>query len=849
MTLGQMLRRWSARLSRGLRRRLWQVLAVVLAGLVVLALIGQNVRTRLDEARAAQSENATWLVAQAEVETLKLILALDRVPPDHGAEALFAMRQAFDIYLSRVEVMDSYMAGFAVLAPLREGEHWQQVRQGTRRLQQLLDGAAQLPLDSLAEAQAEAQALRKPMRAFTTDALAALVTAGIQGRETLAVLLTRGAELGFALIALLTLTVWGTTRLSRRLRLRSREAVRARANLERTLAASLDGVVVLRPDGRIVDANPAALALFGMTRAALRAADFRELVRGGSAALGAMQVRGAATSPRIELTAQRPDGQRLPVELSLTAGDDAQGQPVRFAFLRDISERRSHEASLRAARDAALQAAEAKQRFLAVMSHEMRTPLNGVIASLDILLRTTRPDARQLQFLEIAERSANMALEQINDVLDQARLDDRAPPEAAVVLNVTGLLSDTAGQVLPLAEAAGNRLSLTLPPTEEAWVLAPRRALMRVLLNLAGNAAKFTRNGEICISARLEPVPAQGGQMLSVEVADTGIGIAPDRLEAIFEPFERGDTGYDRDTEGTGLGLGIARRTVEAMGGRIEVTSRPGEGSRFRILLPVAAAEASQAEQRSDLLPELPNPGHEVLIAEDNPTNRLVLREMLRHLGQSVTEAADGAEAILAANTRPFALILMDISMPRVDGLAATQAIRTGGGPSSKARIVALTAHGLPEDLERFQAGGLTEILPKPVTLARLRPLLASLPEPVLDPAVLGELRALLPAAHLARTCAGLEAEVSAILAELGPSPPVGAPPATDLAERLHRLQGACAMMGLRRLVQALRGLEAQLAEQGTCPPDTTAQLAALWQEAVLALAADASQRDGTARE
>ncbi|MBL8562924.1 MAG: response regulator [Gemmobacter sp.] len=845
MSLRPALRRWSARLTRALRRRIWLVLAIVLAGLVVLALIGQSVRNRLEEARTAQSENATWLVAQAEVETLKLILALDRVAPDHGPEAEAELRQAFDIYLSRVEVMDSYMAGFAVLAPLRDGEHWQQVRQGTRDLQQLLDGSTLLPTARLAEAQRTALSLRKPMRAFTTDALAALVAAGIQGRETLATLLSRGAEIGFALIALLTLTVWVTTRLSRRLRLRSREAVRARANLERTLAASLDGVVVLRPDGSIVDANPAALALFGMTRTALIGTDFRHLVPGGSATLGGMLLRGAATSPRIELTAQRPNGQRLPVELSLTAGDDAQGRPVRFAFLRDISERRSHEASLRAARDAALQAAEAKQRFLAVMSHEMRTPLNGVIAALDILLRTTRPDPRQLQFLEIAERSANMALEQINDVLDQARLDERAAPEEAVALNVTTLLSDMAGQVLPLAEAAGNRLTLSLPPPDQAWVRAPRRALMRVLLNLAGNAAKFTRGGEIHIAARLEPDGAQQGQhLLSVEVADTGIGIAPDRLEAIFEPFERGENGYDRDTEGTGLGLGIARRTVEAMGGRIEVSSQRGEGSSFRILLPVAAAQAPLPESRSDLLPELPMAGQEVLIAEDNPTNRLVLREMLRHLGQSVTEAADGAEAILAANAKAFALILMDISMPRVDGLTATQAIRSGRGPSAGARIVALTAHGLPEELERFHAGGLTEILPKPVTLARLRPILASLPEPVLDPAVLNELRALLPAAHLARTAAGLEAEAKAVLADLA-----GLPLAEGLAERLHRLQGACAMLGLRRLVQALRGAEAHLAETGACPPEATAALAALWEEAAQALATATGPQDGSAAE
>ena len=844
MSVMQVLRRLLARLKRVLRRRLWPILAIVLVGVVVLALIGQNVRDRLEEARAAQSENATWLVAQTEVETLKLILALQEVSPDHGPEAMAEMRQAFDIYLSRVEVMDSYMGGFAVLATLREGRHWQEVRQGTRQLEQILDGAEPLSPDRLALALAQSQALRVPMRAFTTDALAALVATGIEGRETLAMLLSRGAELGFALIALLTLTVWFTTRLSRRLRLRSREAVRARANLERTLTASLDGVIVLRPDGTIVDANPAALALFGMTRPALLARDFRVLVPCGIAALDAMLTRGVVTSPRIELTAERPDGQRLPVELSLTAGHDAQGQPVRFAFLRDISERRSHEASLRAARDAALQAAEAKQRFLAVMSHEMRTPLNGVIAALDILLRTTRADARQQQFLEIAERSANMALEQINDVLEQARLDDRAAPEDPVALNVTTLLSDMAGQVLPLAEAAGNRLSLCLPPSDAAWIRAPRRALMRVLLNLAGNAAKFTRGGEIRISARLDPAAETGQRLLCVEVADTGIGIAPDRLESIFEPFERGDNGYDRDTEGTGLGLGIVRRSVEAMGGQITVASQPGQGSSFSIQLPVGTAEAPAPEQRAE--PALPAPmaGHEVLIAEDNPTNRLVLREMLLHLGQSVTEAADGGEAIAAANARPFALILMDISMPRVDGLAATQAIRAGGGPSAKARIVALTAHGLPEELERFRVGGLTEILPKPITLARLRPILASLPEPVLDPAVLAELRTLLPAAHLARTCDGLENEATTLLADLT----ADAQPA-DLSERLHRLQGACAMLGLRRMVQTLRRLEAHLAETGTLPPDAAVQFADNLQEAIAALASDAGLRAGSARE
>lgn len=833
-------------LQRGLRwgqRRIWPVLAVVLVGVAALVGIGQNVADRLDQARVAQSENTTWLVAQTEVETLKLILALDHVEAAGGDAALVQMRQAFDIYVSRVDVVDRYMAGFPVLAPLRKARPWQDVQRGTTRLQVILDNVAPPSPIRLAEARSQAQALRAPMRAFTTDALAALVAAGIDGRETLAMLLRRSAELGLTLIALLTVTVWVMMRLSRRLRLRSREALRARANLERTLAASIDGVVVARPDGQILEANPAAQALFGLERDRLRGTDLQALLPGGGPVLSALLEAGGQSSPRIEVMGRRADGLHLPVELSLTDGQDAQGQRVRFAFLRDISERRSHEASLRAARDAALQAAEAKQRFLAVMSHEMRTPLNGVIAALDLLLRTAKPSARQSRLLEIAERSAEMALDQINDVLEQVRLDGRDPPEEAVPLNLNRLLSDLGDQVMPLARSADTRIVLALPPVAEAWVQAPRRALVRVVLNLAGNAAKFTRDGEIRISAVLEPTGTEGRVLLRLEVADTGIGIAPDRIDAIFEPFERGETGYDRGTEGTGLGLGIARRSIEAIGGRIEVDSVPGKGSTFRVLLPLARALPPEARTADALvlppLAETALPRHAVLIAEDNPINRLVLREMLQHLGQSVTEACNGAEAIAAAELQAFALILMDVSMPGLDGLAATQAIRSGAGPSAKARIVALTAHALPEDLARVRVGGLTEILAKPLTIARLRPLLADLsglkpdsaPDRVLDQAVLAELTGLLPPAQLHQTFAALRDELAAVQAAVAAVPP---PP--DLAAQLHRLQGACALLGLRRLMICLRDAEGRLQAGQTLSEDMAAQLAGFGAEAEAAL-------------
>ncbi len=309
MSVMQVLRRLLARMKRVLRRRLWPILAIVLVGVVVLALIGQNVRDRLEEARAAQSENATWLVAQTEVETLKLILALQEVSPDHGPEAMAEMRQAFDIYLSRVEVMGQLYGGFAVLATCARGAIGRRVRQGTRQWSRYWIGAEPLSPDRLALALAQSQALRVPMRAFTTDALAALVATGIEGRETLAMLLSRGAELGFALIALLTLTVWfhhaPVTPFAP-----AQPGSGARARQSGTDADGQPGRGDrVAPGWDDCRCEPGGACAVRHDRPALLARDFRVLVPCGTAALDAMLTRGVVTSPRIELTAQRPDGQ------------------------------------------------------------------------------------------------------------------------------------------------------------------------------------------------------------------------------------------------------------------------------------------------------------------------------------------------------------------------------------------------------------------------------------------------------------------------------------------------------------------------------------------------------------
>jgi hypothetical protein len=445
-------------------------------------------------------------------------------------------------------------------------------------------------------------------------------------------------------------------------------------------------------------------------------------------------------------------------------------------------------------------------------------------------MRTTRLSRKQARFAEIAERSAQLALEQINDVLEMAHLEGDNADEAASVFNVTALLRDLADQMQPLAARNGNQMQVAAPPEAVAWVSGPRRRLLRVLINLAGNAAKFTQGGRIDIRAAFLPGPEAApdlpagavARLLRVEVLDTGIGIAPDRIEAIFDPFETLEDSYDRRTEGTGLGLGIARRTLERIGGTLHVDSTPGLGSRFWFHLPLLRADPPQAGALCPLAGAEDLPVMDVLIAEDNATNRMVLGEMLRHLGQRVTEARDGAEAVAEAQARAFDLILMDVSMPQVDGLVATRRIREAGA-SRGARIVALTAHGFPEELARFRAGGLTEIVQKPVTLAALRPLLVGLGAgaeggkvAALDADVIADLRALLPLETRSKLLEGLfdEAQAFSSLLNRGGDAP-------ELARRAHRLQGAAAVLGARDLVLALRGIEQHCTEAG--PGDLSA--------------------------
>ena len=823
---------------------LWPLVGVVLIGLGLLVVNAYNVSLKLDAARSSQTDNTTWLIAQIEVDALKFALALETAQRP-GAEVdtatLLALRRAADIYFSRIRVIAGHLDQPGPLAREKRDADWVLLLRLSDRVASEMDQPDPALVASLSQIAADLAEIRRGTRRFVVGALALLVETNAAEREALGVLLTRFAVVALVLIGLLLGTSWLMSRLAVQLRQRGQVAERMRSNLEKTIAASLDGVILARADGRVLEVNPAAEAIFGYSRAAMLAADFAEVILPGpqeapeAEALRAYLTGGLADDPppgRVIVTTQRRDGSPMPIELALVSDRDRDGQKVVFAFIRDISEQQRFETSLRAARDAALAAAEAKSRFLAVMSHEMRTPLNGVIAALEILRRTTRLARRQEKFLGIAESSAQLALEQINDVLELTRLDGRDPIEAPTAFNISRTLREIAEQTAPLAQRQGNRITLDLPPEAEAEVSGPRRIFLRTLLNLVGNAVKFTRDGTIVIRAALEPEAGveaglqAGGVLVRITVQDTGIGIAADKLDRIFEPFETLDSGYDRATEGTGLGLGIARRAVEQMGGEIGVESVPGHGSLFWFTARMQRAEATAAEPEGCPDPGGPVPQAEVLIVEDNPTNCIVLQEMLAHLGQRVSAAENGAIAVELAAQRRFDLIFMDISMPVLDGIAATQAIRAQGA-SAGARIVGLTAHGMPEELRRFAEAGLTEVLRKPLTFAGLTQVLRGLPAgpvPEIDAVALDDLAAILSPQARQEAVARFVAEGDALLDLLGDD---GADKAEQL-RRAHRFLGACGLFGGRSLLREVQALEREL-EAGALPPPLPARIAAEW--------------------
>jgi two-component system sensor histidine kinase/response regulator len=419
---------------------------------------------------------------------------------------------------------------------------------------------------------------------------------------------------------------------------------------------------------------------------------------------------------------QYKDGTTIDVEVT---GDDVMidGSPCRLALCLNVTERNRVAAELAAARDAAVEASNMKSAFLANISHEIRTPMNGVIGMTELLLDGRLDDDERFLAEHVAQ-SGELMLELINDILDISKIE-----AGHVEIELTDFLLRQSIQhacalAAPRAQAKGLELDVEIDDALPEQVLGDSHRLRQVILNMVGNAVKFTSEGRVLLRATARPRD-DNDTIVRIEVVDTGIGIESSKLEQIFEPFTQADVSTTRRYGGTGLGLAIARELTELMGGTIGVESEPGVGTTFWIELPLPASVAVNGQPSSVAgVSGTTNPQWLteplVLVAEDNPVNQIVAVRTLERCGCRAEVASDGVQALEMLSKHHYDGVLMDCQMPVMDGYQATTELRRREDGGHHTPVIAMTAHAMSDAAEKCLAAGMDDYISKPLRRAEL---------------------------------------------------------------------------------------------------------------------------------
>ncbi len=460
-----------------------------------------------------------------------------------------------------------------------------------------------------------------------------------------------------------------------------------------------DALLLVDKDGIILHATPGAASLFGCPSNELTGFPF-----GIPATAQTAEITLSATGRKASMRSE-----------SLHEA----GLPLVRVLLRDITALRTLEADLGAARQSAKAGERAKSHFLANITHEIRTPMIGILGMTELTL-STELTARQREYLEMARHSAQSLLTVLNDIVDYARIESGGFELAQTPFHLRTTVEEAVSIFRPLATKKGLALLCRIEEPVPAVLVGDASRLRQILINLIGNAVKFTDKGGVTLEiARADEGRPGAPATLRFAVRDTGIGIPRDKIRAVFDSFSQADITHARRFKGAGLGLAIVRHLVELMQGVYGVESEEGKGSVFSFDIAFPLPDAAAASETPVAMPA-PDSSHPltVLLAEDNPINQIYVQELLEADGHEVVIAHTGRRALETLRRKRFDVILMDIQMPEMDGIEATKAIRAdqSGDFDPRVPIVALTAHALKGDRETFLRAGMDDYLSKPVS-------------------------------------------------------------------------------------------------------------------------------------